>query len=490
MKLLKIIDDNLLLFFLVLFVFLIPLYPKLPLIDIEYTYIYIRFEDFFLVVINLIFLIQLIRRKVTLNTTFLKYFLFYWCVIVASYLLGTFITNTLPYREVSLLHTLRRFEYMSIFFIAASTIRSFKSFKIILFSLVFVILLVNLYGIGQRFLDFPSISTMNPEFARGRYLILTPEARINSTFGGHYDLAAFIVLLNPILWGIYFAFKSKKIKSFLLFNIFLSYMTLMFTASRSSMVGYLATPMFLLFIKKFKYALIVTILSATIFAFNKDLSKRISQTFQIKKILVNEKTGQVYVPQQVTKTDLPAGGAIIDFNKRKGSTLTAREKEDLLRVATQTGTLLSASDQAHLLANSSYLQASSQVVADTSFSARLQIEWPRAINAFKKNPLLGTGPSSITEATDGDYFRAIGESGALGLISFLLILFGLSKFVYLKTKEVSKEQRFIIISLLFGLIGLMINGILIDVFEASKVAFIFWCVMGTFIGYLDNKAHR
>lgn len=487
-RLLKTIDNNILYFFLFLFAFLIPLYPKLPIIDLEYTYIYIRFEDFFLVLINLIFLIQLLRKKVKLNTLFLKFFIFYWAVIVLSLIVGIFISHTLPIKGIAFLHTMRRFEYMSIFFIAASTITTLKQFKFLIMSLSLSVFLVNVYGVGQRFLGFPSISTMNPEFARGHVLFLTPEARINSTFAGHYDLAAFIVLLTPILWGIYFSFKSSKI--FLIINVFLSYMTLMFTASRSSIIGYLATPLFLLFMKKFKYAVIVIILSGVIFMFNKDLSKRISQTFQIKQILVNEKTGQVYVPQQVTKKDLPAGGAIIDINSAKrGTNLTAQQRADLLKTATETGTLLTATDQARLLASQNDLRAQSSVVADTSFSARIQIEWPRAVHAFLKNPLIGTGASSITEATDGDYFRAIGEFGALGLISFLLILGSLLKYIYDKTKHLPYEERFIFIAMIFGTFALMINGILIDVFEASKVAFVFWFMMGIYIGYLSHKKY-
>ena len=53
---------------------------------------------------------------------------------------------------------------------------------------------------------------------------------------------------------------------------------------------------------------------------------------------------------------------------------------------------------------------------------RFNVEWPRAITAFSKNPLLGTGPGSITLATDNDYLRSLGESGLLGFITFAFIL--------------------------------------------------------------------
>ena len=61
------------------------------------------------------------------------------------------------------------------------------------------------------------------------------------------------------------------------------------------------------------------------------------------------------------------------------------------------------------------------VFEDRSTNIRLNVEWPRAIRAFSKNPLLGTGYSSISLATDNDYLRALGEVGFLGFISFSLI---------------------------------------------------------------------
>ena len=81
----------------------------------------------------------------------------------------------------------------------------------------------------------------------------------------------------------------------------------------------------------------------------------------------------------------------------------------------------------------------------------MNVEWPRAIRALKKNPLLGTGYSSITLATDNDYLRLLGETGVLGFLAFLLIGVRLIKryliaYPFKKLKEV--ETGFIV-----GLIG-------------------------------------
>ena len=124
-------------------------------------------------------------------------------------------------------------------------------------------------------------------------------------------------------------------------------------------------------------------------------------------------------------------------------------------------------------------------------ATRLQIEWPRAINAFKNNPLLGTGPSSLTEATDGDYFRWLGEVGLLGTITFLNILFLILKTIWDSVKKLGFEEKLIGYGFIFGFLALFINASYIDAFEASKVAYTFWTIAGLYVGYygLNSKVN-
>ena len=123
-------------------------------------------------------------------------------------------------------------------------------------------------------------------------------------------------------------------------------------------------------------------------------------------------------------------------------------------------------------------------MSDISFATRLQIEWPRAIAAFLVNPILGTGVSSITEATDNDFLRWLGETGILGTGIFIFILFSIVKLVYINAKRSGKEKKYIYYGFIFGFIGLLINAAWIDVFEASKVAYTFWLICGFYIASL------
>jgi len=107
------------------------------------------------------------------------------------------------------------------------------------------------------------------------------------------------------------------------------------------------------------------------------------------------------------------------------------------------------------------------VFEDRSTSIRLNVEWPRALRAFKKNPLLGTGYSSITLATDNDFLRLLGEIGILGFLSFILIfssIFNLARKMISKLFKLNGVEKAFVVSFVGGLIGILLNAIFIDIF--------------------------
>src|SRR3989339_328358 len=496
-KFLKVVDENLLKVMLAIFIFMVPLWPKLPIKMINYTYIAIRLEDIFLVLMSLVFIVQLIRKKVKLNTTFLWIFVIYWLAVFASAFWGIFIGKTIQFYHLGLLHSLRRVEYMIVFFIASSIIRNKKDFfKFMNFFLISVFL-VALYGLGQKYLGFPAVQTMNPEYAKGYILYLTPEARISATFAGHYDLASYLIFSIPIVLSFYFFFKKKYLY---LLTFVLSLVVLIDTSSRISFGAYVvSTIVFLFLIRKYLFTVFVIILTIGLMFFSKDLGNRFFRTFQVKRILVDEKTGSVYVNQNITTKELPAGSFYVKLKDQTTEATIAANIETFKKQIIQekvkkeedlSGKTLSNNEFNKLIASlSANLKAVNTVVSDISFATRIQVEWPRAIEAFGKNPILGTGPSSITEATDNDFLRWLGEIGLLGTTIFMIILLSFIKDVFTKIDRSIKENRLLAYGFIFGLIALLINATYIDVFEASKVAYTFWTIAGLYIGYcsLNSK---
>lgn len=493
-KSLKTFDENLIRILIGFFIFLIPLYPKFPFRPIPYTYISIRLEDFYVVLLAIVFVIQLLRKKIQLNKTFLKYFIGFWAIVFTSYILNAYVFKVMEFPHLGFLHSVRRVQYMIIFFIAASTITSYTDFKKLFKSLIYSLILVLIYGLGQRFFEWPAVSTMNPEFARGHLLILTPEARLSSTFAGHYDLAAYLIFLLPIVWGAYYTYNKRWMMAVI---SFVSIAILFFTSSRVSFGAFVVSvPFLLLFFKKYRMFFAVVIFSGFMMYFSKDMTNRFLKTFQIKQILVNEKTGQVFVPQKMTSKELPAGSAYVQIGTEKAviSTNSSNYKQEMIDKALYEANVakgmqgLSASETASITKSVNDLTAVNTVVTDISSATRFQVEWPRAINALLKNPLLGSGPSSITESTDNDYLRWLGEYGLLGFGAFLLILYKVARMIFdfIKTLENKMASRIkpLMWGYLFGLFALLVNATYIDVFEASKVAYVFWYTTGIFIGLI------
>jgi hypothetical protein len=138
---------------------------------------------------------------------------------------------------------------------------------------------------------------------------------------------------------------------------------------------------------------------------------------------------------------------------------------------------------------------------DLSTAIRLDALWPMAIAGFKKNPLLGSGYSTLTktqvtdfteaESTDNDYLRALGETGFLGFTSFFGILLVIFLLIFRNLGGIKDSFTFALVSgLTASVFGLLINAVYIDVFEASKVAFSFWALMGILLGTIKVKGEE
>jgi len=536
-KLIQIFDNKILSVLTILFIVIIPLYPKFPFIQIPDTYISIRLEDFLVAIMTVIFIIQALRKKVYFNWNFIKLFVAFWAVVIVSFLFNYFIAKTIDFRNIGILHTLRRIEYMIPFFIAYSALKTEilrhpnllnKIVDKFISVAIWTVLLVCIYALGQRsatlfqplrdnllwisnnntgvmhsifyflfrFFDFPAVQTMNAEFAKGHLLNLTPFSRISSTFAGHYDLAAFLVFFIPIIAGLIMQGKNlfRNITTYVL-----SILTLVLTASRISFGAFVASIVLLLVYKRKWKGLILTIfLTIILMLLNKDMTERFQDMFQKKRVFENVQTGTVIIDQDLSTSELPAGNQFVSQTVSV-PVLTTKDKQDLtkqlvkkeIEEAKKSGKTMS-DNEALSIVESKYKQlqnfvAKDVIAGDTSLTTRTQIEWPRAINAFLKNPIIGTGPSSITESTDGDYFRWLGETGIIGTGLFMFIL----GFIWIKSfnisRKINSKESYLFVAYCAGLIALFVNAMLIDVFEASKVAFIFWAIAGIFMAYVDSK---
>ena len=68
MKVLKWVSENILFVITLFLLAFIPLYPKLPILNVQHTWVYVRLEDFLISAVVLIWFVLLVRKKATFKT--------------------------------------------------------------------------------------------------------------------------------------------------------------------------------------------------------------------------------------------------------------------------------------------------------------------------------------------------------------------------------------------------------------------------------------
>ena len=288
----------------------IPLYPKLPLLDVQNTWVYIRAEDFLVIFVLALWLFLFFKKKVTIKTPLTLSIMIYWLIGALATIHGVLLifpqtSNVFP--NVAFLSFLRHVEYASLFFIAYSVMKDKKFLNVIIGVLVFTLLLVVAYGIGQKYLGFPAYLTMNEEFAKGLPIRLSQLSRVPSTFAGHYDLAAYLVLILPILTSLIFGFRNRLVKIIILLTVILGFGLLFTTVSRVSFFVLLIALFIVLFFQNKKIFVlsfpIVAIFAFLFLSFQPALLSRFGNTVKEVSVLVDAKTGDAigsvkFVPSQ------------------------------------------------------------------------------------------------------------------------------------------------------------------------------------------------
>lgn len=423
----------------------VPTFPKFPLIDLPQTSVSIRLEDFLLAVLVVVWSLSVVKKipSILKNKQNILIAVFLLTGLV-SLLSAVLITNTVS-APVGFLHWARRLQYLVLLPIAYTLVSSSSRLRLVIKSLSLVTLYVFVFGLGQKFFNWPIITTQNAEYSQGLALSYMPGGHMISTFAGHYDLATFLIVTIPLWWLLVLAGKrsmqglkifSKFVlleKAFYLFLALSGIWLLTHAASRISIVSYLGAVTISLFFAKRK--IFIPIIVAFSLLATGLTSNLVSRYQGIIEVVVDRISTTQIVPTVLAQVE---------------SVATA---------------------------------APSPVIEDRSFAIRQNVSWPRAINAFLKNPLLGTGYSSLTLATDNGYLRMLGEIGALGSIAFIMFILNISLllFRYVAKFPTDTFESLFVIAIFSSLSGVLLNNVFIDIFEASKFAIIYWILIGAAI---------
>lgn len=446
----------------------IPLYPKFPLLNVKGTFVAVRLEDFLIALLAMGWIVYLyVSRQIKdffkdrLNQALLLFFL----IGAISLFSAVFLTQTVAF-SLGLLHYFRRVEFMILLPIAISAVKTKKQLGIILIVLSVVVFVVNIYALGQKYLNWPVVSTTNSEFSKGLILYLTPDARVNSTFAGHYDLAVFLVMVIVMIASLFFSLKKRILALWAAFLAGFSTLVLVMTAARLSFVAVLFGVVISFILAGKKMFIIPLLIGAIILlAYPSQLRDRLISTVTVN-LLKEGSRYQAETSGQVERSRL-------NIPTLPHSTTDAAEVVKTANVASDI-TPGEPTDN-------------TQMAVYRSLGIRFNIEWPRAIRAFIKNPFLGLGYSSLGLATDNDFLRSLGEVGLFGTVAFGLILIEVFKMIWRNYQSSDKFIKYFSAGVLSLLVSFVLNALFIDVFEASKVASIFWMILGVNLAILKFK---
>lgn len=545
-KFLTWLDHNLLTILTAVLIVIIPLYPKIPLAELIQGYIVrLRLDDILVLITLLVYLVQLRRGKARLPAGRISWaILVYLAIGLLSVLSAMFITHTVPLQQDHLFklwfHWLRRIEYFSLFFITYAALRTKKDLLLFIKIGLATLAGVVLYGIGQKYFYFPAFSTMNREFSKGVRLYLEPNTRLFSTFGGHYDLAGYLMMLLaltvPAAW-----LTGQRIQAFFSLISLLAYWALVLTTSRTSFLGYVVGITAVAILIATKYGLLwtlkrwlVTMFVSLVVMFSfSNLLERFTQVIpnpqtraqilQVQKIInepfVREPDGSQAV------TELPSLFAFLFHNaKPQEITLTPSERSQLSQVAslsdrppipnkpTQEPALPSDVTQASEDIRKTAVTEQGKVYDGPSYSPnalkyglsmgiRLDVLWPNAIAGLRRNPLLGSGYSTLVksnvgeftyaESTDNDYLRMLGETGLLGTLAYLAVLaLALQASRRLYDRSPGLLDQLLSVGYIGATLALLVNATYIDIFESSKVIYTYWMLTALVIWRSNYSFHE
>lgn len=520
--------------FLVVF---LPLYPKLPLFDVIPGYIVrVRVEDILILFTSIVWAIQAYRKKVVWKNPLNPLIGLYAVAGIASIVSALFILGTIPLETLHLakstLHFFRYIEYFMLFFIFFSSIQKKKDVVIILTVWVATVAAIGFYGIGQKYFYWPVYSTMNREFSKGVRLILTEHARVQSTFGGHYDLAAYLVIVLPLLFSVGVIVKKTSVRIGVWLTFALGVWLLVVSGARMSFASYVAAitlTIVLLAFKKHKWhdrlrwgasrLGAVGLLTLVLFVgFGEDMYERFLQTLeaypelhktyhnandQRKEILreyvlvplgiqdmkVQRPDNSITIDDAAVMVSSDQQPTPLDSDSSKRPSDVYVDVPDIQEVATTSAT----GETTITYIATERVYSENALRHGLSLAIRLDTLWPQAIAGFERNPLLGTGyatlnkqsPTHFTEAdsTDNNFLRTLGETGLFGFITFYgIILFAMHQAYILARSHSAKSIETAVAFAFFGAsFGLLLNALYIDVFAASKVALAYWSFAGIVI---------
>ncbi len=492
------------------------LIPKLPLFFINNYPTPVRAEDFLWVILVILGIYVVIHQKVSVNEVIfskISIAILIWFFIILISTLINISSNNIPF--TNLLFFVRFVQYVSLFYLSMLFPFTQNQFKRIIKVLILITCVVILWSLMQF---FGFIGGYGGGFYNYQFIHGTD--RVFASFSGPYELAGYLLLVLPIIILSVIISSTKVIKAILLTIWVLGVITLGFSGARFPILVASVSILPLMFIKfslrNMGFLILIGILTFAIPFFT---SKTIIDRFSTLTISQAEYQAQLIptptptltptiTPTQIPlPTITPTVSLIIivePTNKPTDSPVSENPTVTNIPTLTPIPTLIfipTISISPKLITPSPTesvkvgaineiskpINALLQVLAskDRSLDLRINVNWPLAWVQLSQNPFLGGGLGAVGVGLDGEYITLLGESGIIGLVVFLSI-FILIVCKLIRLRKLKYEKNGLIELALSLLLVMLVSGFLSDNFRASKIAILFWFLIGVLISQIDQ----
>ena len=412
----------------------ILLLPKITIIEVPGNSVGIRLEDFLIVVLLALVIIDKIKNRErtkkddTKKKKIIRWFAIYFAISVVSTIIGAVVERYSPINGA--LFCLRSLEYFSFFFVGIWFAKKYKAEKKI-FNFILICVAID---VAIAVLQYLGVVGM---LRHGTYIV-GEKRRACAMFNGPYEFACFLSMVAPAC--LYYFFYKRRALLYGLAYV-LCIVGVILSQSRSSL------------------AVVIFISALITLGFFVHLSKHKTQRKIIARNVIFVLLVSALSLVSIETLDIDNRFESLSYDAFISDTQYAFEDADY---------------ESFINSNSG---SSADTEGDVSYNMRIR-KWASLLECFKQSPVVGCGSGSATTAVDGNYVRLLVESGALGTIAWMGFIISIMK----GSKKRSNESYLIV---KYGTIAIILTAIFIDVFAASKIMMFYYLIVG-----YDVESHK
>ena len=406
--------------------FVLPLYPKIALVSVSGTYIPLRLDDLIIAAAAAVWIVALVlNRRLPAAPRELTAVVTLWLgVTFIALLVGAFVLQSIGIVQGAAFWA-KPIEYVLLGLMTYDLVRDgWLPIRYVIATVLASAAIVVGYGVLEHYGLVPHLPGE-----------LVPPGGTTSTLGDVHELASYLGLIVLLAVCIFRDVSARPARAALVLLVIMASFVLFTTGSRSEFVA-----LFLVLVG---------------LAFWRPARRPAALAALVMPLLfISPIAGYLLVPAPVAHPSPVASPGT-------AATATARPV-----AVTPSGPF--------------YNVAIRFVDASLAYSLgeRFLHKWPAMVQQTMRSPIIGLGPSAATEAADGYYLRVFVESGILGVLVFVGLVFTVARSSLRAARRATGMARSLAVAALTATVFIALVGVLIDAWVASRVMELFWPLIG------------